>query len=140
MTPRRKPKAEINVVPYIDVTLVLLIIFMITAPMLNTGVEVDLPTADSDVVSQQDQTPIIVTVDVDGRFYLTLDANGDQGPLPDHAMQETVLNALIATPKRPVLIRGDRQVDYGSVMTAMTLLKSAGIDKVGLLTQPSSVN
>jgi len=130
---RRKPMAEINVVPYIDVTLVLLIIFMITAPLVQTGVDVDLPQADTAAVEQKNEPPIIVSVDKNGLFYI------DLGEQEDEAVSaETLLYRVAAVlrnkPKTQVYIRGDHTVDYGKVVTVMAALKNAGVPSVGLMT------
>mgnify|MGYP001051262543 CR=1 FL=1 len=141
VTPRRKPMAEINVVPYIDVMLVLLVIFMITAPLLKTGVEVELPAADAETVdSEQDETPVIVTVDRDGLLYL----GDDETPLDTVQLQERI-GALLRLAreqgrKPPVLVAGDARVDYGEVVRAMAALQAAGVPQVGLLTDPPEDN
>ena len=125
---------EINVVPYIDVMLVLLVIFMITAPLLAQGVKVDLPQAAAKPVDQDSKEPLVVMVDREGRLYL----EGDKGPRlvgPD----ELVNYARIVLDKQPgiqVLVRGDKNAAYGKVVSAMTLLQQAGAPSVGLLTQP----
>ncbi|HBA65850.1 MAG TPA: protein TolR [Methylococcaceae bacterium] len=132
---RRKPKAEINVVPYIDVTLVLLIIFMVTAPMLQTGVEVDLPQADTETAEQQNDPPVIVSIDREGRFYVDMAGQESQEMGVDE-MTATVADVLRDKPTIQVFIRGDKFVDYGKVISAMAALKNAGVPKVGLMTQP----
>ncbi len=132
---RRKPKAEINVVPYIDVTLVLLIIFMVTAPMLQTGVEVDLPQADTETAEQQNDPPVIVSIDREGRFYIDMAGQESQEMGADE-MTATVANVIRDKPAIQVFIRGDKFVDYGKVISAMAALKNAGVPKVGLMTQP----
>lgn len=130
----RKPMAEINVVPYIDVTLVLLIIFMITAPLLQTGVEVDLPQADTSVVEQNDDLPVIVSIDKLGQYYI------DIGEDEDEVVSAEVLLVRVAAvlrnkPDTQVYIRGDHGVEYGKVVTVMAALKNAGVPSVGLMTQ-----
>lgn len=132
---RRKPKAEINVVPYIDVTLVLLIIFMVTAPMLQTGVDVDLPQADTETAEQQNDPPVIVSIDREGRFYVDMAGQESQEMGADE-MTATVADVLRDKPTIQVFIRGDKFVDYGKVISAMAALKNAGVPKVGLMTQP----
>jgi biopolymer transport protein TolR len=132
---------EINVVPYIDVMLVLLIIFMITAPLLKEGVKVDLPTAGAKPIDPnflQKHEPLIVTVDVRGRLYVNF------GPNPDKPTDEATISARTAAllrrdPQTPVLIKADTAVPYGTVAHAMVLLQRAGADKVGLLTDPERV-
>lgn len=127
--------AEINVVPYIDVTLVLLIIFMITTPLLQTGVEVDLPNAKAKLVEPKKDPPIVVSIDKQGQFFIDL---GDQQE--EAVTEEDVLNRVSAVirnkPETPVFIRGDKDVDYGKVVTIMAALKNAGVPSVGLMTSP----
>ncbi len=133
---RRKPMAEINVVPYIDVTLVLLIIFMITAPLIQSGVDVDLPQADSQQVDQENApSPIIITVDKAGQYFIDLGNGGDEEPVS--ANEVLLLTAAVRKnkPKTQVYIRGDKQVEYGKVVTVMAALKNAGVPNVGLMTE-----
>ncbi|HLF97686.1 MAG TPA: protein TolR [Methylococcaceae bacterium] len=133
---RRKPMAEINVVPYIDVTLVLLIIFMITAPLLQTGVDVDLPQAEAKTVeTKEDQPPIVVSIKADGSFYVDVGDHEDQ-PVTPEELTPKVIAALRLKPGTQVLIRGDKAVDYGRVVTAMAALKESGVPSVGLMTSP----
>ena len=133
---RRKPMAEINVVPYIDVTLVLLIIFMITTPMLQTGVQVDLPQAESAPVEQkEDIIPIIVSIKQTGQFYLKTDNEHDEA-IQREQINARVMAILTSKPTTPVLINADTNVDYGTVVTVMAALKHAGVPSVGLMTQP----
>ncbi len=127
---RKKLMSEINVVPYIDVMLVLLVIFMITAPLLSQGVKVDLPKAAARPVDSQDRETLVVTVDREGRYFLD-----DRRISPEELSRKTAA-ILRARPQTPVLIRGDRQSNYGEVVRAMTLLQSAGAPSVGLLTEP----
>ena len=134
MAARRKPMSEINVVPYIDVMLVMLVIFMITAPLLTTGVEVELPQASAEPVPEQPGDPLVLTVDQSGSYFLSIGAD------PDAAVEEEQLMALVAAtirrdPKTQVLVRGDRSVDYGRVVRAMAVLQAAGVPQVGLLTE-----
>jgi len=133
---RRKPMAEINVVPYIDVTLVLLIIFMITAPLIQSGVDVDLPQADSQQVDQENEpSPIIITIDKTGQYFIDLGNGSDEEPV--NANEVLLLTAAVRKnkPKTQVYIRGDKQVEYGKVVTVMTALKNAGVPNVGLMTE-----
>ena len=131
---KRKPMSEINVVPYIDVMLVLLIIFMITAPLLQQGVEIDLPQASANPLPPDQHEPVVVSVDKKGDFYLDI---GDEPGKPIDA--QLLVNRVAAVrqlkPNIPVLVRGDREVGYGRVVDAMVLLQRAGIDKVGLMTE-----
>lgn len=135
---KHRPMSEINVVPYIDVMLVLLIIFMITAPIVQQGVEIDLPQAAARPISPDQQEPVVVSVDRKGDFYLDI---GDQPDKPIDA--ELMVNRVAAVrqlkPDVPVLVRGDREVGYGRVVDAMVLLQKAGVEKVGLMTdQPDN--
>jgi biopolymer transport protein TolR len=133
---RRRPMADINVVPYIDVTLVLLIIFMITAPMLETGVDVELPQAEAKTLNPDEQLPIIITINADGALFLDAGNQAD-APVTDAELVSRVQAALEKKPGLAVLIRGDRKVDYGRVVTVMAGLKQAGLPSVGLMTQPA---
>jgi len=126
----KKLMSEINVVPYIDVMLVLLVIFMITAPLLSQGVKVELPRAAAQPVESQDQETLVVTVDRQGNYFL------DDRRISSEELRRKVAAILHVRPKTPVLIRGDRQANYGEVVKAMTLLQSAGAPSVGLLTEP----
>lgn len=134
--PKKKPMAEINVVPYIDVMLVLLIIFMVTAPMLMQGVQVQLPQAASEPVdTDEDSEPVIVSIKADGTYYINLGGDEEQArPLDE--IKETVSRVLRQRPDTPVLVWGDQQVGYGVVVRLMTELQSAGAPSVGLVTEP----
>lgn len=126
--------SEINVVPYIDVMLVLLVIFMITAPLLTTGVKVDLPNAQAKAMDiSKDKQPIVLTVKKDGSLYLNI---GDKPHQPLQPKQVTQLTAKVLQqrPSAPVVVKGAGSSDYGNVVQAMVLLQNAGADKVGLLT------
>ena len=126
---RRKLMAEINVVPYIDVMLVLLVIFMITAPLLTQGVKVELPQAAARPVDSDDRETLVVTVDRNGKYYL------DDRAIAAPRLQAKVAAILILRPQTPVLVRGDRQAVYDDVIRAMVLLQAAGAASVGLVTQ-----
>ena len=132
---KRRLVAEINVVPYIDVMLVLLIVFMVTAPLLMQGVKVELPQAPSAPLENKDQEPLIVSIKADGSYYLDL-GNGKniQETLP--AIIEKVTKVLRQQPKTPVLVWGDARVNYGEVVTLMSELQNAGAPSVGLVTEP----
>ena len=135
---RRAPMAEINVVPYIDVTFVLLMIFMITAPLVQTGVDVDLPEAEAESVDLQDQTPVIVSIKKDGSFYVDL-GNGDEEasqPVELDTVRTKVAAVFRNNPKAQLYVRGDHEVDYGSIVKVMVELKKTGAPKVGLMTAP----
>ena len=128
----RRLMGEINVVPYIDVMLVLLIIFMVTAPMLSQGIKVDLPKAAAEPLPA-DAEPLILSVDPDGGMYLNI---GDpQAPLDADRVLELVSAVLRREPERPVLVKADRAVQYGRVVEGMALLQQAGAQKVGFATE-----
>lgn len=131
---KRRAVAEINVVPYIDVMLVLLIIFMITAPLLSQGVEIELPTADAQPISPDQQEPLVVSVDKNGDYFLNIGAKPDK-PIDAQLMVNRVAAVLKLRPDTPVLVRGDRDVTYGKVVRAMVYLQQAGVAKVGLMTE-----
>ncbi|NIM70438.1 MAG: protein TolR [Xanthomonadales bacterium] len=137
---RRRPMSEINVVPYIDVMLVLLVIFMITAPLLNLGVEVELPEADAEPLDvEQSEEPLIVTVLENGDLYLNAagDLDGTSSGLIDPESLVTTVAAIVRrNPELPVLVGGDRKVDYGEIYNAMVLLQKAGVQRVGLMSDP----
>jgi biopolymer transport protein TolR len=132
---RKKPMAEINVVPYIDVMLVMLVIFMVTAPLLTQGVKVDLPQADAKPVDDKDQEPLVVTVDASGKLYLNIGDDPNQ-PVDDDALVQRISAVQRRQPGTTVLVRGDHSVDYGTVIRALVLLQQADIPKVGLVTDP----
>jgi biopolymer transport protein TolR len=125
--------SEINVVPYIDVMLVLLIIFMVTAPMLMQGVKVDLPEASADPVENQDSEPLIISVNSSGELFLNL-GQEDQ-VLSLATIRDRVAAVMRRSPKKPVLIWGDQAVPYGQVVTVMVALQAAGAPSVGLVTE-----
>lgn len=134
---RKSPMAEINVVPYIDVMLVLLVIFMITAPMLTQGITVELPKAQSDTVQSTGREPIIVSVDSHGAYYLNISANPGVPMEPNALMVRVAAELALAKENKEklnVLVKGDQGVSYGKVVGAMGLLKQAGAEQVGLLT------
>ena len=132
---RKKPMADINVVPYIDVMLVMLVIFMVTAPLLTQGVKVDLPQADAKPVDDTDQEPLVVTVDAAGKLYLNI-GDDPQQPVDDASLVQRIEAVQRRQPGKPVLVRGDHSVDYGAVISALVLLQQANIPKVGLVTEP----
>lgn len=134
----RSRMAEINVVPYIDVMLVLLIIFMVTTPLLSQGVKVSLPKAAAKVLTQQTLPPIILSVDANGHYFLNI-APSPQAILASADIQEIVAPALVKTPDRKVYVRADQSVNYGEVVQAMVLLQQSGALSIGLMTDsPSS--
>ncbi len=132
---KRKPMSEINVVPYIDVMLVLLVIFMITAPLLTKGVEVDLPDTSAEPMPQNQNEPIVLTVDRKGNYYLNIGDAPDK-PVNSERVRKLVATVLKRKPDTPVLVRGDGKAEYQEIITAMSVLKAAGVPKVGLVTEP----
>jgi biopolymer transport protein TolR len=127
---KKKLMSDINVVPYIDVMLVLLIIFMITAPLLKQGVDVQLPQAKARAVDTTDQENLVVTVDRQGKYFL------DDREMSADALGKKAKAMIALRPQMQVLVRGDRDVPYGKVVQAMVLLQTAGAKSVGLLTEP----
>lgn len=132
----KKPIAEINIVPYVDVMLVLLIIFMATAPMLTQGVQVDLPSAKAEMLPHDQKPPLVISVNAKGDLFLD-QSHEAQSP---EQLTVKVKAALKRDPNRSVLVKGDKNVQYGQVMTAMVILKRAGAPKVGLMTQHVETN
>lgn len=132
---RRRPMSEINVVPYIDVMLVLLVIFMVTAPLMTQGVKVDLPDTVSDSLElDEDLSVLVLTILADGSLLLNL---GDESqPVAEAQVVELAGKVLRANPTVQVLIEGAHSLDYGRVITAMSLLQAAGAARVGLVTEP----
>ena len=130
---RRRRMSDMNVVPYIDVMLVLLIIFMITSPLLTQSVDVELPSVKQaeSVQSEKPEKLIIVTVDAQGQFFLE-----DEQPLTMETLLTRVVAAIRLAPDSPILVRGDAKVAYGKVVKLMASLQEAGVEKVGLLTKP----
>lgn len=131
---RKQPMAEMNVVPYIDVMLVMLVIFMVTAPLLQQGVQVELPQATSEPIPPDQGEPLELSVDAQGNYYLNV--GGDpKTPVDAETIVQRTAAVLRRKPTTPVLVRGDRNVDYGTVVRAMTLLQQAGAPSVGLITE-----
>jgi biopolymer transport protein TolR len=127
--------AQINVVPYIDVTLVLLIIFMITAPLLTRGVQVELPKAQAKALENAEQNePLVLTVDASGNFYMSVGAHPDKALEPNMVVAMTKV-VLQRSPKKRVLVRGDGQASYEAVVRGMVLLQAGGAKNVGLITK-----
>jgi biopolymer transport protein TolR len=134
---RRRLMAEINVVPFIDVMLVVLVIFMITTPLLTQGVKIDLPKTEAKALPDSQKEPLIVTVDASGNYYLNI------SPKPNQPVTEQTLSYLVSTQlspdkenQRPVLVKGDTNANYGKIVAAMVLLQKAGAKSVGLITDP----
>lgn len=136
---KSRAKAEINVVPYIDVMLVLLVIFIATAPVVMQGVTVDLPQAQSETMNENQQTPIIATVDKAGQYYVSIDTTSEKmGSLDELTVY--VSAQLQKDPSRPVVVQGDAQVAYDNVIQLMNALKTGGVKSVGLVTEPINSN
>jgi biopolymer transport protein TolR len=123
--------SEINVVPYIDVMLVLLVIFMVTAPLLTEGVKVDLPQAHARPVDENQPEPFQVVVDREGKLYL----NEEREPTEAQRVMASAAAVLRRAPKTNFVVRGDREVRYEAVIQAMALLQQAGVPSVGLVTE-----
>lgn len=136
---RYRPLAEINVVPYIDVMLVLLIIFMVTAPLLFQGVDVNLPTASAKPIEAKQQEPIVLSIDARGNYYLNI-ASNPTAVISASELLQRVANELKRVPQhggnpRQVLVKGDKAISYGKIIQAMVLLQRAGAANVGLVTK-----
>ena len=136
---KRRLVAEINVVPYIDVMLVLLIVFMVTAPLLMQGVKVELPNAPSAPLEENNRDPLIVSIKADGTLYVDL-GNGKNKQEPLESIISKVKKVLRQESKTPVLVWGDANVEYGSVVGLMSELQKAGASSVGLVTEPPRKN
>ncbi|MFV8835448.1 protein TolR [Aquisalimonas sp.] len=134
---KRKPMSEINVVPYIDVMLVLLVIFMVTAPLLYQGVDVDLPRIEAEPLPPEEDDPVIVTVNRDGELLVSIGTDPDE-PVGASDVVDLVSRVMRNSPDTPVLVRGDEQVPYGRVLDTMSMLQQAGVPQVGLMTRPPS--
>ena len=132
---RRRSIADINVVPYIDVMLVLLIIFMVTAPLLKQGVDVDLPTAPANPLDSNSPEPIVVSVDKNGRMFLNI-APDAEAQIDADSLVKQVKAALQLDSKRPVMVRGDADGPYQNVVSTLVLLQRADVGSVGLVTDP----
>ncbi|HEX6638279.1 MAG TPA: protein TolR [Steroidobacteraceae bacterium] len=135
---RRRLMGEINVVPYIDVMLVLLIIFMITAPLLAEGIKVELPKAGAQAIPPEmlkDTKPIVLSIDERGQLFLNYN-DPEDAPLDAATVEAQAAAVLRRAPETVVLVRGDYRVPYGEVVAAMVILQRAGADKVGFVTQP----
>ena len=132
---KRRAIADINVVPYIDVMLVLLIIFMVTAPLLKQGVEVDLPNAPANPLDVNSPEPIVVSIDRKGALFLNI-APDSEAKISAEALVQQIKSALALDPKRPVMVRGDAKGPYQNVVTTLVLLQQADVGSVGLVTDP----
>lgn len=131
---RRRKVADINVVPYIDVMLVLLIIFMVTAPLITQGVKVDLPKADAKAIDKDSKVPLVASVDADGKYYLAVGTSKNE-PMSAEEVATLVAAHLEVEPGTPVVVNGDGAVSYNAVIQLMVMLqKKAGVPSVGLMT------
>lgn len=134
---RRRPMSDINVVPYIDVMLVLLVIFMVTAPLMTQGIRVDLPTANSEAIAVDEiQQVLVVSINEQGEYFLNL--GGEETSVALSLLAEQVAKIKAANSNLQVLVEGDASIAYGSVIELMDLLQKIGIADVGLVTQPAS--
>ncbi|GAA0686798.1 protein TolR [Marinobacterium maritimum] len=131
---KRKLNSDINVVPYIDVTLVLLVIFMVTAPMLTQGVNVELPQAAAEPVEDQNEEPVILTVDADGLYYINVGGD-EKDAISRDEVAERVGKILASAPEKLLLVRGDKAASYDQVVQLMVLLQQVGASSVGLVTE-----
>lgn len=139
MATRRKPMSEINVVPYIDVMLVLLVIFMATAPLLTQGVIVELPKAPSEPIAEQSDDPLVVSIRADGAIFVNLgiqNADDEGTRVTIYSLEDQAGKILRARPDVPVFVKADHKLDYGMVVSVMTALQRSGADSVGLITDP----
>ena len=135
---RQRLMSDINVVPYIDVMLVLLIIFMITAPLVTQGVKIELPQAPSEVIPSSQQEPVMVIVDNSGAIYIDVGDDPD-APIDPDTLETRVAKLIKYRPDIQVLVKGDRDVAYGKVVTVMARLQVAGVESVGLVTEPPAL-
>jgi biopolymer transport protein TolR len=136
---RRKQMSEINVVPLIDVMLVLLIVFMITAPLITQGVKVDLPQADAEPIEDSDEVTLVVSIDAEGNYFISLGKEDNPEPVALESISEDVAKIMNQNPAVPVFLEADQAVNYGVVMSLMSTLGDAGVADVNLITQPPSV-
>jgi biopolymer transport protein TolR len=135
---RRRKVAEINVVPYIDVMLVLLIIFMVTAPLVTQGVKVDLPKAEAEALDKDSKPPLVASVDAEGNYYLAVGTSKNE-PMSAEEVATLVAAHLKVDPETTVVVNGDGSVSYDAVIQLMVLLQQkAGVPSVGLMTDPGA--
>jgi biopolymer transport protein TolR len=135
---RRTLMAEINVVPYIDVMLVLLIIFMVTAPLLTQGIKVELPKAGAEPLPEdllRDHQPLVLSIDKQGRYFINIGKDNEK-PAEERVIVDRVATVLRREPKTPVLVKADQSVAYGRVVTGMVILQRAGATQIGFITDP----
>jgi biopolymer transport protein TolR len=135
---KRRPMADINVVPYIDVMLVLLIVFMVTAPLLNQGIDVELPQANNEPLNiDENQATLVVSITATGEYYLSLGATGDERESTSlDTVGEQVAKIVVANPEIQVLVEGDTSADWGAMIQLLTTLQGAGVANPNFITQP----
>ena len=138
-TRRRKQMAEINVVPLIDVMLVLLIVFMITAPLITQGIKVDLPQADAEPVENSEELSLVVSINAEGNYFISLGEEDDPEPVALELIQDNVAKIITQNPAVPVFVEADQSVNYGLVTRLMSTLAQAGVEDIHLITQPPAV-
>ena len=140
--PRHKPMSEINVVPLIDVMLVLLIVFMITAPLITQGIKVDLPQADAEPVENSDQLSLVVSIDAEENYFISLGevTQDDPQAVALEQIGDDVSKIMSANPGVPVFVEADQSVNYGRVTNLLATLEDAGVNGVRLITQPPGDN
>lgn len=131
---RRRPVAEINVVPYIDVMLVLLIIFMVTAPIVTQGVKVDLPQGQAETLPADSKPPVVASIDANGDYYLDVGSSSTKEVLDLEEVATRVAAIILLEPERPVVVKADRHIPYEKVIQLMVSLQKAGVPSVGLMT------
>jgi biopolymer transport protein TolR len=132
---RRAPMSEINVVPYIDVTFVLLMIFMITAPLVKNGVDVELPQAEAATPELKDEPPVIVSIKKDGSLFIN-EGDGENQPVDETELLQHIEAVMEKNKEAQIYVGGDTAVEYGKIITVMAALKKNGVPKVGLMTTP----
>jgi len=143
MAARRKPMSEINVVPYIDVMLVLLVIFMATAPLLTQGVNVDLPNAPSEPIKDTESDPLVISIRGDGAIFVNLgiaNSEDEDTRVTIYSLADQAEKIIRARPEVPVYVKADQTLDYGAVVRVMTVLQKAGARSVGLITDPPDLS
>lgn len=132
---RMDVEMHINIVPYIDVMLVLLVIFMITTPIIEQGIELDLPNADAKSVDFTEQEPTIISINRDGEYFINSMASAGTDRLSVGEIAARVQARLQFFPSMKVFVRGDREVAYGAVIALMSFLQKNGVEKVGIITE-----
>ena len=139
MKKRRNLVADINVVPYIDVMLVLLVVFMVAAPLMIQGIVLNLPEVTNQVLPREKEDPLIISVDSEGTFFLEVQSTQNDALSPEELANQ-IKKILKVNPRLQVVVRGDGKVEYQKVMELMSVLQSAGAEDVGLITQPPKRN